>query len=65
MTPMHQKCRRCGLGELRIVPPVFRPYVVVHCQNPECDVTYEETLSRIAPSRSRVHSRPARRARKR
>jgi hypothetical protein len=48
-----QKCRRCAAGELKIISDFNGSLVVVHCQNKNCDVTYE---TKMVPSQFRPGS---------
>jgi hypothetical protein len=44
-----RKCRRCGVGKLKIVSDIIANRAVVHCQNRRCDVLYEEEFPVNAP----------------
>jgi hypothetical protein len=40
------KCRRCKLGEVKVVSDVIGNRAIVHCQNPSCAVLYERRFSK-------------------
>ena len=40
-------CARCRSGELKVIATGFYGNsLVVHCQNPDCDLIYEEDISK-------------------
>jgi hypothetical protein len=39
------KCRKCKVGNIRIVSEIIDHYAIVHCQNRECAVFYERRLT--------------------
>ena len=43
------KCKLCGVGGLRIISGMNNNFVIVHCQEPRCDVTYEEDVRFLPP----------------
>ena len=61
-----RRCRRCGIGKLKIVSDIIANRAVVHCQNKQCDVLYEEEFP-VSPPMKRDpdrngSARPARRS---
>jgi hypothetical protein len=56
-----ERCRRCKRGRLRVISSGYHSnIVIVHCENSECDVLYEEELERKSlDSKGRAREAPA------